>query len=409
MITRNKVFILLYISYLAPLMGFAQQFKYSAQLDSVTYPGFYAIAISPELSACIKTDFADIRIADENKQWVPHILQASKAISKDQFTPFPIVENTLTDSGKNLLVIENTKVAGISNLQIFLKNSAVSRTAAISGSINRHDWFIIDDHLAIGRSYEMEADEYLQEINFPLSKFRYFKIVIDNVHNDPLLITKAGSYAQPSYKKPAGYLDNPVPAFTQKDSIDMSFIEVRQRINYHFDKIMLDISGPKFYDRTVQICLPDFGKNQVAKPGKVLGSFKLLSALPPIFELPRNNIGLFFILIKNADNPPLKIEKVITQQQPFSLVAYLEQGKRYELLLGDSLASPADYDLQAFKDSIDFIRSLNYRNIHTIKRDIAEKPSTNKNYWIWPLVIFAGIVLSFLTYRLTGDIDPSKK
>jgi hypothetical protein len=320
------------------------------------------------------------------------------------------LENTLTDSGKNQLVIENIKEVGISNLQLFLKNSAVSRTAAVSGSNNRHDWFIMDDHLAIGRSYEMEADEYLQEINFPLSKYRYFKIIIDNAHNDPLLITKAGSYAQSSYKKPTGYLDNPVPLFTQKDSNYTSCIEVKQRSNYHFDKILLDISGPKFYDRTVQICLPDFGKNQVAKPGKVLGSFKLLSALPAVFELPRKNTGLFFIVIKNADNPPLKIEKVLTLQQPFSLVAYLEQGKRYELLLGDSLAPPADYDLQAFKDSIGFIRPLNYRNVHSIKKDIAEKkPGTDKNYWIWPLIIFAGIVLSFLTYRLIGDINQSKK
>ena len=56
-----------------------------------------------------------------------------------------------------------------------------------------------------------------------------------------------------------------------------------------------------------------------------------MSAMPAVFELPRTSARLFFIVIKNADNPPLKIEKVLTQQQAVSLVALPGAGKKYSL------------------------------------------------------------------------------
>ncbi|MEP7144660.1 MAG: hypothetical protein ABI707_17390, partial [Ferruginibacter sp.] len=75
MIHPGKILIALYIICGSPFLAFAQQFNYTAELDTVASTGFYAITISPQLSAYIKTDLADIRIADKNKQWVPHILQ----------------------------------------------------------------------------------------------------------------------------------------------------------------------------------------------------------------------------------------------------------------------------------------------------------------------------------------------
>ena len=91
------------------------------------------------------------------------------------------------------------------------------------------------------------------------------------------------------------------------------------------------------------------------------------------------------------------------------MVTYLEQGKKYDLLFGDSLTSFADYDLQLFKDSITSVHSLKFGSIHPIKKIIAENAASGKNRWVWPFIIFAGIMLSFLTYRLTGDINRSKK
>jgi len=411
MIQPYKIFLVTLLIVVLPILNFAQQFNYTASLDTPGSNGFYTIAVSPLLSAKVKTDFSDIRVADENKQWIPHLLQYWQASTGDDFfSAFPIMQNIIADSGKNLLIIENNSNEGINNLRLMLKNAAVNRSAILSGSNNLQDWYIIDDKLFIGRSYENREDEYVQEINFPLAKYRYLKIIIDNNHHDPLLITKAGIYKSQGAKKIKIYQDNPLPSFVQNDSANYSVIEVKQDRNYQFDKIILTIGGSKFYSRNVTIHLAEYTQSQAVKPGIEIGSFQISSAMPAMFELPRTKAALFFIVIKNADNPPLKVEKVVIQQQVVSLAAYLEKGKKYSLLFDDPLATFANYDLQIFKDSIINMKQLNFGGLNAINNNASLKNAAkNNNQWIWPSIILAVIVLAFLTYQLTTDISKQKK
>ncbi len=406
----GRILVAIFLFFIMPQLAFTQQFKYGAELNKVDTNGFYEIIITPAISRYLLQDFSDIRIADGSNRWVPHILQQSDVmLVENLFTPFPIVQNTVNDSGKNLLVIENIKKEGINHLKLLLKNTAVSRLALLSGSNNQQDWYIIDDNISINKSNETIKDEYMQEINFPLVKYRYLKLVIDNDRNEPLLISQAGFYTEPSNKKTIVNQVNPAPLFLQKDSIHYSYILVKQADSYQFDKISIETSGTRYYNRTVQICLQEFDKNKIPKPGRVIGNFKLISDSTRSFYLTRTKAPSFYIIIKNGDSPPLKIESIRTTLQNVALVSYLEKGKGYKLLLGDSLASFADYDLQTFKDSIGAKRILKYGDVFKNSTKDFSKKSQNKNWWIWPTIILAGLVLSFLTYRLTGDMKKQPK
>lgn len=410
MMPSGRILVAIFLFFIMPQLAFTQQFKYGAELNKVDTNGFYEIIITPAISRYLLQDFSDIRIADGSNRWVPHILQQSDVmLVENLFTPFPIVQNTVNDSGKNLLVIENIKKEGINHLKLLLKNTAVSRLALLSGSNNQQDWYIIDDNISINKSNETIKDEYMQEINFPLVKYRYLKLVIDNDRNEPLLISQAGFYSEPSNKKTIVNQVNPAPLFLQKDSIHYSYILVKQADSYQFDKISIETSGTRYYNRTVQICLQEFDKNKIPKPGRVIGNFKLISDSTRSFYLTRTKAPSFYIIIKNGDSPPLKIESIRTTLQNVALVSYLEKGKGYRLLLGDSLASFADYDLQTFKDSIGAKRILKYGDVFKNSTKDFSKKSQNKNWWIWPTIILAGLVLSFLTYRLTGDMKKQPK
>lgn len=410
MMPSGRILVAIFLFFIMPQLAFTQQFKYGAELNKVDTNGFYEIIITPAISRYLLQDFSDIRIADGSNRWVPHILQQSDVmLVENLFTPFPIVQNTVNDSGKNLLVIENIKKEGINHLKLLLKNTAVSRLALLSGSNNQQDWYIIDDNISINKSNETIKDEYMQEINFPLVKYRYLKLVIDNDRNEPLLISQAGFYTEPSNKKTIVNQVNPAPLFLQKDSIHYSYILVKQADSYQFDKISIETSGTRYYNRTVQICLQEFDKNKIPKPGRVIGNFKLISDSTRSFYLTRTKAPSFYIIIKNGDSPPLKIESIRTTLQNVALVSYLEKGKGYRLLLGDSLASFADYDLQTFKDSIGAKRILKYGDVFKNSTKDFSKKSQNKNWWIWPTIILAGLVLSFLTYRLTGDMKKQPK
>ncbi len=410
MIASGKILVALFLLSLVPQWAFTQQFNYGAKLNKVDTSGFYEIIITPAITRYLQPDFSDIRIADEDNRWVPHILQQGGATTlANSFTAFPILKNTVTDSGKNLLVIENIKREGINHLKLLLKNAAVSRLASLSGSNNQQDWFIIDDNIRINRSNETIKDEYMQDVNFPLAKYPYLKLVINNDHNDPFQISRAGFYTNPFYKKILGHQLNPAPKFIQKDSNNHSYILVKQAYSYLFDEISIGTSGARYYNRDIQICLPLLDKNNIPKPGSVIGNFKLIADSTSSLYLATTKAPLFYIIIRNGDSPPLKIETISTTLQNVTLVSYLEKDKNYKLLLGDSLASFPDYDLQLFKERITQKRLLKYGDVYDNSAKSFNKKGQDKNWWIWIAIILAGLVLSFLTYRLTSDIKKHVK
>src|SRR3979411_3008334 len=59
---------------LLPFCSIAQQFHYRSDLDTIRVTGFHSIPVTPILSSYLKADLSDIRIADDNNQWVPHII-----------------------------------------------------------------------------------------------------------------------------------------------------------------------------------------------------------------------------------------------------------------------------------------------------------------------------------------------
>ena len=86
----------------------AQQFRHSCTLDTVKETGFYSIVIFPELSAYIKTDLSDIRIADEKKQWVPHIINypAQNKTNDSAYGILPVIKKENNNS-KTVLIVRN--------------------------------------------------------------------------------------------------------------------------------------------------------------------------------------------------------------------------------------------------------------------------------------------------------------
>ncbi|MEO6232824.1 MAG: hypothetical protein ABJB11_06370 [Ferruginibacter sp.] len=384
----------------------AQQFHFKSPLATVDTTGFYIINISPEISAYLKTDFSDIRIADAKGQWIPHIVKTNWESKKDNSAvQLTILQNTVTDSSENYLVVENSTGATINNLGLYLKNAAVNRTAFLSGSNNQRDWYIIDDNILINRSYEQVNDEYRQEVVFPPTAYHFFKLVINNLQYDPLLILRATtnpSYANSSFNN---YIDNPSSSFTQTDSSKKSYLIVSQAKKYLVDKILLDIKGPAFYHREGEISVVNSSGNKRQFNTPLSYHFVLNAGTMPAIILPKTSADSFLVVIDNGDNPPLEISAIHTQQKKVALISYLEKDKKYELKFNDANATFANYDLQTFQDSIRYLQPLATGEITAISTSVNPVSPGKKNNWLWPVIILALVVLSFLSFKLVSDIN----
>jgi hypothetical protein len=203
--------------------------------------------------------------------------------------------------------------------------------------------------------------------------------------------------------------DNPPASFTRSDNNGYTYLQLQQAKTYHVDKIIFALGGPKFYERQVRLTVPGNGRNHGSGEQEMLGGYKLVAGTPSVLELPRTRSSSFSIRITNGDNPPLTINRLSTSQRTMVLVTYLERGKQYGLLVGDSLVASPDYDLGLFKDSIRVIRPLPYHDLHAIAPTGISTGGNMAKSWTWLMISVAGILLALLAYRLTVDISRRDK
>lgn len=390
---KNKLlaFLLLYCC-----TSVAQNFTVKAKLQPVPSTGFYSINITPQLSSYTTINYSDLRIADDNNQFVPYIIRSLKpSFVTNNYSKLNIIKYGLADSGKSELIVQNQMQQKISSIALLIRNAAVNRYATISGSDNAQGWFTIAEDIYLQDRVITDTDKYVQTINFPTSSYRFFKITIENHKQNPLNIIEAGSYTEAIRKDDNNYIVNPVLHFVQTDSSDNNtYISIHQTAAYHIEKINLQIESPKFFERNIDVI------NSSGVTGFKISSGKNAALIVTVF-----NDSNWTIKIYNGDNPPLKISAVTLQQQLKNMIAYLQQGKNYHLLLHDSAAVKPVYDLQQFQDSIPSnpsqLKILSFENIN------ASSPATKKTLsavWIWVLIIAALIVLSFVTFRLMKEM-----
>jgi hypothetical protein len=379
----------------------AQHFSEKAKLDTVIKTGFYSISITSELSSYIKTDFSDLRITDEREQYLAYLISSPHNFSYgDSYSVLKITKNEITDSGRSVIILENQQGNLISSIALKIRNAAVSRNATISGSDDEQKWFAVKEGISLEKELSNDEDRYVQTLSFPGSSYRYYKLVIENGKNDPLNILEAGYFTSVEYKKTDNYIANPSVIFRQIDSSDHnSYIFVEQSYAYHTEKISINVEGPPFFKRDVDL---------IRANGNV-SSFQIASGNVFSFYTPLFNDKKFFLRIYNGDNLPLHIANVYTAQESKNVITFLQAGKQYHLLMNDSSAIKPVYDLQQFKDSIiqnvQELKILSFKKIEQVKK---EETTLWINKLLWPIIIVVVLVLATLTFRLTKEIQQKK-
>ncbi|MBS1598167.1 MAG: hypothetical protein JST75_08065 [Bacteroidetes bacterium] len=375
-----------------------QSFHHKAAVATVDKAGFYAIPVTSDLSSYTKKDFSDLRIIDDKFNPVPYLLKTKLPLLKPgYFKPFKILSNILTDSGKTVLILENIDAEKINEISLRIKNTEVSRSFDISGSDDKIHWFSIVENMSLGSRYITDKDSYIENIGFPLSGYRYFRIIIYNGKNDPLNIIAAGRYLSADSIPALPLIDNPTLKYTRKDSSDhASYINVFNPRAFHIDHISLLVKGPKFFRRHADVFLGQ----------QAIGNFIIATDSVFHFSLPVFNDSVFLIKIYNDDNPPLDIAGLSTAQGDEKIIAYLEPGKKYQMEMTNATATVPHYDLEDFKDSIPVnIPELKFSDIEPIVDEtVVKDKSIFTQVWIWPVMVTVLLVLVLFTARLTKEV-----
>ncbi len=404
MTIKSRLILLLVMAFCWGTRLAAQSFSHSATLQTPAVTGFYAISISPQLSAIANADLSDLRIMQGDIA-TPYMLRHKDQVVKKLATILPIL-STKREGKYTLLDVENNANTGVAYMVMELTSNAVERTATLSGSDDRENWYIIADDLQFNALVANKDGLSVQVVQFPYSKYRYFRLKINNAHTDPLNIKRAWVYDLDTATALPGYIINPAPTVKQIDSSNKkTYVLLSAAASYMVSKVALTVSGPRYYSRLASAyILPDNNdSNALSLPS---ATFTLATGVNPVFDLPAQKAKAIIIEIQNDDNQPLRVTAAAAWQESRQIIAWLERGKNYRLAAGNATASAPVYDLPKFKDSIpDSLPSLSYSLLEaspTTQSAVVKKNTTT--VWLWPAIIVAVLALGALTYRLLKDV-----
>jgi hypothetical protein len=387
-------------------------YKLYSQLDSVKKSGFYNIEITPSLSAYLKTDYSDLRIVNDSGKWIPHVLRFPAAESSDSliYENLKVIKKETTGTNTILEIDANNGI--IANLILNIRNTVAERLCTISGSDDRKSWFVINDSLLLNPLPNTAGTSNIFKIDFPPNNYKFFRIVIYNNNKSPFDIKDivqyqiTSAYNNPKFK----LIQNPPTTIVQKDSNKISYIKIIQQQPYHFDNIYLKISGVKYFSRKTSLYIPYNNSHSFSNPGQLVQSFTI-SGSSVQFTVPLSNATVFYLLINNEDNLPLKITEVNTTVHNHYITAYLEQGGQYKLIMSNATATLPNYDLDDIKEKTpDTVPFLSAGKIIAIKENnITVKPVKNNQWILWAAIIAALFILLLFTKKMMKEVDKRKQ
>jgi hypothetical protein len=379
-------------------------FAYRVVLDTVRKPGFYKIMLSPQVVAKCRPDLGDLRIQDQEGHMAPYVLKEDMpVITREAFREFPILSNERKDSVTEI-VIENKEPGVLRSLLLVMKNTSVRRMATLSGSDDRRTWYAIRENILLEDAGSDEADHSIQSISFPTSRYHYFKISLDDKGLLPIHILQAGIATRNSTS--GDYTDIPDAAISQKDSNKRSYIALGYKESYRIDKLELEIEGPPLYKRTARLFNADSGANDEG----IITSFSI-DPVSHSFRIPTIKSKRLLLEIANADDAPLRIKKVTGSQLNHYLLAYLQNGFKYQLLAGDPHSAAPDYDLRYFADSLAKApEEISAGPLEAFDRN-EMKPAASHKGWLssglmlWCILGLLLVLLVYLSLRMLKGIE----
>ena len=172
----------------------------------------------------------------------------------------------------------------------------------------------------------------------------------------------------------------------------------------------MELSGIRYFFRKAHLHIPYSENNSFSEPGRLLQTFTLSNNSTLQFDVPLTKARVFYLLIKNDDNLPLKINGVRTSCNNRYITTYLERGADYKLILDNEEAVMPDYDLLKLDTKMpDSIPFLPFGKIKSAEENKLPTPTPKTSNWmLWTAIIAALLILIFFTYRMLKEVDKRK-
>lgn len=389
----------------------AQQFKYKSSLSSVSLTSLYKVELSPLVQNYCFSNYKDLRVVDSNGIQKPYFILSEPILkSASDFIKYTIVSQNHYNNYTEI-VIENSTKEKISNIAFNINNSEALKLCTIEGSDDLKQWYSISKLQTLSLSYNEQYTNQYKCLYFPLSNYKYYRLLIDDWSSEPFKVNSAGYFKNSLI---SGKLNRVTNSFQLSTNPNQKSTTIKLSIsgNQSVQQLVFKISQPHLFLRKAFVYYKE--KIKVAKQieteqKQIIKNFTLNSNEPLIVDIPETQKNELYIDIENEDNEALQIDSVITNQLARFLIFDATQNQQYFLKCGnDSLQLP-NYDIINFVNgSPQFYPELkfsNFENIEIVSEIKNKQPQFfESKLFIWIAISVCSLIIGLFSIKMIKNL-----
>lgn len=386
---------------------FAQQAKWSANVPSVDEQGLHAITLSAELLGGARGDLGDIRLLDSTGAEVPYVLRESMQTSgPERFIVFNLLRNAVLKHSTEV-EIERPTDEVIEELHMWIKPIDAEKRVRITGSDDRQSWFMVKDSHVVPRGSRGDPPHQVLTLRIPPSDYRYLRLTLNDSLTAPMKVLGVGRFVPE--RSPEPIFSSPLDLrFTQRDSARQTMLRFALPQAMLIERMAIEVEDTLPFMRHVEMgrwrSMEVKERRHVRKQSwlEQMGSFVIRQGDGSSFSLMPSRLDTFELRIDNADDKPLRISSVKAQCRERMLLARLEPGMAYRLLVGNEQLAPPAYDMAHFVSDLPSpLSTLNHGALERLPGPEAVKPRFDpSSMWVWAAIIALMLGMGWMAMRM---------
>ena len=403
-----KVKILVWFLMLGNSFAFGQmrEYDYKREITGVSAQ-WHRLELPDDIFGKLSKNLSDLRIYGitdhDDTLEAPYVLRLMQEKISDKQVTFETINPSRNDAGY-FFTFEIPTTEPINKINLEFRQQNFDWRIKLEGSYDQADWFTVADNYRILSIKNDQTDFRFTSLNFPTSKYRYFRIFIKS-HEKPDLVKAAislkeiteGSYRNYQIRKS----ETKVNSQTRQTEID---IELQSAVPV--SKIRISVTDRFDYYRpiTIKYLADSFKTEQDWKyTYHTLTSGILNSIEEKTFTCNSTTVRKLKIIMNNQDNQPLNVDNIEVMGYVHELATRFNQPATYFLTYGNSSAYKPQYDIARFTDKIpEVLTTLELGEELMIEKKLKpEKSPLFKNpAWLWAIMVLIILLLGWFTLKM---------
>lgn len=381
-------------------------FRYQREIFGIT-DTWHKLMIPDSVFGKMDPDFKDLRIvgftSGNDTIEAPYRIRMSNA----KMTGGKIVFKTINTSKKGKLNFFTFEVPGLettNHIDLSFEQNNFDWRLKLEGSHDLNNWYTITENYRILSIRNETTDFNFTRINFPDSKYKYFRIGIESDKKPELKSAEIScdSIVGASYRNYA--IKN--VRIEENKKIKETVIEAELMLSVPVSMIDIFISDKQDYYRPISISyLRDSVKTQQGWSYEYAELYNgtIHSLTESKFSFNSTIFKKIKISIRNNDNQALKVDSIKVRGYLHELFIRFDKPARYYLVYGNESISAPVYDLSHFSNKIpadapSLTLGIEVQNKWEAK-DVTLPLFTNK-WWLWLLMITIILVLGLFSLKM---------